>query len=142
MLHQPLFRLQILLQLTLPLLPGPKQLAPGAHQSLSTTPEHPLRQKLLGSPISYPMGRIPESFAVSYRWACRATLYHQLRPGLSPDLPPVAAAGQESPASPRPVSLWLDRLMSELSVIWLLGLGVFLVVLSSAVLAANPVGQI
>ncbi|PZV05626.1 MAG: hypothetical protein DCF32_10825 [Leptolyngbya sp.] len=32
---------------------------------------------------------------------------------------------------------WLGRLMSELSVVWLLGLGVFLVVLSSAVLAAT-----
>jgi hypothetical protein len=54
---------------------------------------------------------------------------------------------QESPSPPRPISLWLDRLMSELSVVWLLGLGVFLVVLSSAVLAAtqwarfNAVGQ-
>ncbi|MBW4481801.1 MAG: hypothetical protein KME14_04590 [Tildeniella torsiva UHER 1998/13D] len=34
-------------------------------------------------------------------------------------------------------NLWLGRLMSELSVVWLLGLGVFLVVLSSAVLAAT-----
>ncbi|PSR12914.1 DUF2157 domain-containing protein, partial [filamentous cyanobacterium CCP3] len=33
--------------------------------------------------------------------------------------------------------LWLSRLMRELSVVWLLGLGVFLVVLSSAVLAAT-----
>ncbi len=32
---------------------------------------------------------------------------------------------------------WLNRLLSELSVVWLLGLGVFLVVLSSAVLAAT-----
>ena len=58
-----------------------------------------------------------------------------------------AAPGRESPSPTRPVSLWLDRLISELSVIWLLGLGVFLVVLSSAVLAAtqwarfNAVGQ-
>ncbi len=36
-----------------------------------------------------------------------------------------------------PTNLWLSRLMSELSVVWLLGLGVFLVVLSSAVLAAT-----
>ncbi|TVQ12706.1 MAG: hypothetical protein EA368_03430 [Leptolyngbya sp. DLM2.Bin27] len=36
-----------------------------------------------------------------------------------------------------PTHLWLSRLMSELSVVWLLGLGVFLVVLSSAVLAAT-----
>ncbi|MBD2108741.1 hypothetical protein [Nodosilinea sp. FACHB-13] len=48
---------------------------------------------------------------------------------------------------PSPTNLWLGRLMSELSVVWLLGLGVFLVVLSSAVLAAtqwarfNAVGQ-
>jgi hypothetical protein len=58
-----------------------------------------------------------------------------------------SAQNQESPSPPRPISLWLDRLMSELSVVWLLGLGVFLVVLSSAVLAAtqwarfNAVGQ-
>lgn len=48
---------------------------------------------------------------------------------------------------PSPTGVWLNRLMSELSVVWLLGLGVFLVVLSSAVLAAtqwarfNAVGQ-
>ena len=40
------------------------------------------------------------------------------------------------PARP-PSNRWLNRLMSELSVVWLLGLGVFLVVLSSAVLAAT-----
>ena len=40
------------------------------------------------------------------------------------------------PARP-PANRWLNRLMSELSVVWLLGLGVFLVVLSSAVLAAT-----
>ncbi|MFH7242822.1 MAG: hypothetical protein ACHWZW_08225 [Spirulina sp.] len=51
------------------------------------------------------------------------------------------------PRSPSATGVWLDRLMSELSVVWLLGLGVFLVVLSSAVLAAtqwarfNAVGQ-
>lgn len=51
------------------------------------------------------------------------------------------------PQSPSATGVWLDRLMSELSVVWLLGLGVFLVVLSSAVLAAtqwarfNAVGQ-
>ncbi|HSM80283.1 MAG TPA: hypothetical protein VLS96_01295 [Nodosilinea sp.] len=51
------------------------------------------------------------------------------------------------PRSPSPTGLWLSSLMSELSVVWLLGLGVFLVVLSSAVLAAtqwanfNAVGQ-
>lgn len=45
-----------------------------------------------------------------------------------------------SPAPPRSPSLpnrWLSQLMGELSVVWLLGLGVFLVVLSSAVLAAT-----
>ncbi|WP_035985157.1 hypothetical protein [Leptolyngbya sp. KIOST-1] len=41
------------------------------------------------------------------------------------------------PSTPSPTALWLSRLMSELSVVWLLGLGVFLVVLSSAVLAAT-----
>ncbi|MBE9156345.1 hypothetical protein IQ265_05805 [Nodosilinea sp. LEGE 06152] len=49
--------------------------------------------------------------------------------------------GQKSaptqPRSPSPTQQWLNRLMSELSVVWLLGLGVFLVVLSSAVLAAT-----
>ena len=35
-----------------------------------------------------------------------------------------------------PLQTWINRLMNELSVVWLLGLGVFLVVLSSAVLAA------
>jgi hypothetical protein len=39
--------------------------------------------------------------------------------------------------SPAAASRWLNRLMSELSVVWLLGLGVFLVILSSAVLAAT-----
>lgn len=38
---------------------------------------------------------------------------------------------------PSPVDSWLQQLMGELSVVWLLGLGVFLVVLSSAVLAAT-----
>jgi len=58
-----------------------------------------------------------------------------------------SSQNRESTSTPRPVSLWLDRLMSELSVVWLLGLGVFLVVISSAVLAAtqwarfNAVGQ-
>ncbi len=48
---------------------------------------------------------------------------------------------------PSATGVWLNRLLGELSVIWLLGLGVFLVVLSSAVLAAtqwarfNAVGQ-
>jgi hypothetical protein len=67
------------------------------------------------------------------------------RPRLS-----AAQAGSQAQVPPRPpsaTSLWLGRLVSELSVIWLLGLGVFLVVLSSAVLAAtqwarfNAVGQ-
>ncbi|WP_017297343.1 SCO7613 C-terminal domain-containing membrane protein [Nodosilinea nodulosa] len=51
--------------------------------------------------------------------------------------PSAAPAAPAAPRSPSPSSLWLSRLMSELSVIWLLGLGVFLVVLSSAVLAAT-----
>ncbi len=53
--------------------------------------------------------------------------------------PPTDGSGQtlESPPPTRPISLGLNRLMSELSVVWLLGLGVFLVVLSSAVLAAT-----
>ncbi|MBD2258001.1 hypothetical protein [Pseudanabaena sp. FACHB-2040] len=41
----------------------------------------------------------------------------------------------------QPVNIWLQQLMGELSVVWLLGLGVFLVVLSSAVLAATQWGQ-
>lgn len=48
--------------------------------------------------------------------------------------PPVANPNQRSPS---PLNRWSRRLMSELSVVWLLGLGVFLVVLSSAVLAAT-----
>ncbi|MGB6016021.1 MAG: hypothetical protein WBG32_14925 [Nodosilinea sp.] len=46
--------------------------------------------------------------------------------------PRPTGANSSAPANP-----WLGRLISELSVIWLLGLGVFLVVLSSAVLAAT-----
>lgn len=52
-----------------------------------------------------------------------------------------------SPPPARSANQGLNRLVSELSVVWLLGLGVFLVVLSSAVLAAtqwarfNAVGQ-
>lgn len=55
-----------------------------------------------------------------------------------------------SPPTPRPqgwVSQFLERLINEVSVIWLLCLGVFLVVASSAVMAANqwnnlsPAGQ-
>ncbi|MGF1568873.1 MAG: hypothetical protein ACFCVD_12510 [Nodosilinea sp.] len=48
-----------------------------------------------------------------------------------------ALAPPTPPRPPGPLNLWLNRLMSELSVVWLLGLGVFLVVLSSAVLAAT-----
>ncbi|MGB5972637.1 MAG: hypothetical protein WBG38_04925 [Nodosilinea sp.] len=44
---------------------------------------------------------------------------------------------EAAPSLPSPTSRWLGRLMNELSVVWLLGLGVFLVVLSSAVLAAT-----
>ena len=61
--------------------------------------------------------------------------------------PNASPLGQDSLTPSRPVARWLNRLMSELSVVWLLGLGVFLVVLSSAVLAAtqwakfNAVGQ-
>ncbi|MEB3288469.1 MAG: hypothetical protein VKI82_01060 [Leptolyngbya sp.] len=76
---------------------------------------------------------------------------------LSP--PPLEADAEEAlfralPPPPSPprrdasaTGVWLNRLMSELSVVWLLGLGVFLVVLSSAVLAAtqwarfNALGQ-
>ena len=60
---------------------------------------------------------------------------------------PAPAAAESTPAPPSPVNRWTRRLMSELSVVWLLGLGVFLVVLSSAVLAAtqwvrfNAIGQ-
>ncbi|MBD1876040.1 hypothetical protein H6F75_21385 [Nodosilinea sp. FACHB-131] len=61
--------------------------------------------------------------------------------------PSTARQPQGTAQPPAPTNLWLGRLMSELSVVWLLGLGVFLVVLSSAVLAAtqwarfNAVGQ-
>ncbi|NJL45593.1 MAG: hypothetical protein HC922_07395 [Leptolyngbyaceae cyanobacterium SM2_3_12] len=68
------------------------------------------------------------------------------------DLPPrpatvASSSGSSAPRPPSPLNLWLNRLMTELSVVWLLGLGVFLVVLSSAVLAAtqwarfNAIGQ-
>jgi hypothetical protein len=56
---------------------------------------------------------------------------------------PLAGPGRASTAAVppgrahSPFSRWSQRLMSELSVVWLLGLGVFLVVLSSAVLAAT-----
>ncbi|WOD39288.1 hypothetical protein [Nodosilinea sp. E11] len=50
---------------------------------------------------------------------------------------PPRTRSSATPRPPSPTHLWLNRLMSELSVVWLLGLGVFLVVLSSAVLAAT-----
>lgn len=59
-----------------------------------------------------------------------------------------AASNDFQPARfSHPLGSWMQQLMGELSVVWLLGLGVFLVVLSSAVLAAtqwaqfNRVGQ-
>lgn len=55
----------------------------------------------------------------------------------SPHRQRASAAPGSSTRAPSPTNLWLSRLMSELSVVWLLGLGVFLVVLSSAVLAAT-----
>ena len=60
---------------------------------------------------------------------------------------PESSPPRVSTPIPRPVRGWLGQIVSELSVVWLLGLGVFLVVLSSAVLAAtqwaafSPVGQ-
>ncbi|MEL6402634.1 MAG: hypothetical protein AAFR26_26695 [Cyanobacteria bacterium J06626_4] len=57
----------------------------------------------------------------------------------SPAAKPDAAA--PTPPLTAPVGQWLNRLMNELSVVWLLGLGVFLVVLSSAVLAATQWAQ-
>lgn len=68
-------------------------------------------------------------------------------PGQSSPRRQAAPGPAPSPQSPSATGLWLDHLLNELSVVWLLGLGVFLVVLSSAVLAAtqwarfNAVGQ-
>ncbi|MBD1915095.1 MULTISPECIES: hypothetical protein [Cyanophyceae] len=70
----------------------------------------------------------------------RSPRFRNIRPST-----PRQTRGTAQPSAP--TNLWLGRLMSELSVVWLLGLGVFLVVLSSAVLAAtqwarfNAVGQ-
>lgn len=64
-------------------------------------------------------------------------------PLLPPVLSPVAATKTTTPAKPQ----WIQSLMAELSVRWLLFLGVFMVVLSSGVLAATqwerfpPAGQ-
>ncbi|AFY80876.1 hypothetical protein [Oscillatoria acuminata] len=64
-------------------------------------------------------------------------------PLLPPVLSPVAATKTATPAKPQ----WIQSLMAELSVRWLLFLGVFMVVLSSGVLAATqwerfpPAGQ-
>ncbi|HIK46574.1 MAG TPA: hypothetical protein IGR64_17115 [Leptolyngbyaceae cyanobacterium M65_K2018_010] len=69
-------------------------------------------------------------------------------PAITDFLPPSAAPPRQrrsvpqpgpplTPAAPEASRFWLNRLLSELSVVWLLGLGVFLVVLSSAVLAAT-----
>ena len=59
-------------------------------------------------------------------------------PGTAPVfLPPEPSPRRVSTPIPRPVQSWLGQIVSELSVVWLLGLGVFLVVLSSAVLAAT-----
>lgn len=68
------------------------------------------------------------------------------RPSTTASGPPGSAPRPQAPPSVAP-GRWVSRLMGELSVVWLLGLGVFLVVLSSAVLAAtqwarfNAVGQ-
>lgn len=70
-----------------------------------------------------------------------------LPPDLSPEptaRPRRSAIRPVSPRprrSPRPINPWVQQLMGELSVVWLLGLGVFLVVLSSAVLAATQWAQ-
>lgn len=64
-------------------------------------------------------------------------------PLLPPVLSPVAVTKTTTPAKPQ----WIQSLMAELSVRWLLFLGVFMVVLSSGVLAATqwerfpPAGQ-
>jgi hypothetical protein len=87
--------------------------------------------------------------------AARAALAAEASPGsdrlANPEAPnPETIASTPAPSPPastRSRGLGLTRLMNELSVVWLLGLGVFLVVLSSAVLAAtqwarfNAVGQ-
>ncbi|HEY9737754.1 MAG TPA: hypothetical protein V6D06_15790 [Trichocoleus sp.] len=62
-------------------------------------------------------------------------------PAAWPRRPAARATSPLPRRSPRPVNPWLQQLMGELSVVWLLGLGVFLVVLSSAVLAATQWAQ-
>lgn len=66
-----------------------------------------------------------------------------VRPGRRPWRSGQQAAATRETASrpPAAVNTWLQQLMGELSVVWLLGLGVFLIVLSSAVLAATQWAQ-
>ncbi len=70
-------------------------------------------------------------------------LTRRARQAASRRSPTTASTASTDPTSTvvSPVSQWLNRLMNELSVVWLLGLGVFLVVLSSAVLAATQWAQ-
>ncbi|PSN81540.1 hypothetical protein C8B47_00830 [filamentous cyanobacterium CCP4] len=80
-------------------------------------------------------GQVPITDFVPAAPAPRRQKSRQSRPTSRPE-----RSVKPAPPPPRPPSstqLWLNRLMSELSVVWLLGLGVFLVVLSSAVLAAT-----
>ncbi|MGB3202661.1 MAG: hypothetical protein WBA99_17270 [Nodosilinea sp.] len=80
-------------------------------------------------------GQAPITDFVPATPAPRRQKSRQSRPTSRPERGQKTASTQ--PKSSSPTSLWLGRLMSELSVVWLLGLGVFLVVLSSAVLAAT-----
>lgn len=80
-------------------------------------------------------GQAPITDFVPAAPAPRRQRMRQLRPTSRPERGQKTAPTQLKP--PSPTQEWLNRLMSELSVVWLLGLGVFLVVLSSAVLAAT-----
>ncbi|MBE9138893.1 hypothetical protein IQ254_17125 [Nodosilinea sp. LEGE 07088] len=95
---------------------------------------------------------LPEAAVVAEPAAALALTEKALDPlettvaaGAMPDFVPASDPPRPSPTqqrrtparSPAATSRWLNRLMGELSVVWLLGLGVFLVVLSSAVLAAT-----
>ncbi|MGG6238608.1 hypothetical protein ACQ4N7_08190 [Nodosilinea sp. AN01ver1] len=80
-------------------------------------------------------GQAPITDFVPAAPAPRRQQSRQPRPTSRPER--VQKTAPPRPSAPSPTQQWLSRLMSELSVVWLLGLGVFLVVLSSAVLAAT-----
>jgi hypothetical protein len=118
----------------------PPQAAPstasdvGPNEATNLSVEPVLAESVLAESVESPEGEIPTQPTIPEAEPTIANF--------SPAAPPPRRAStSRTRRSPRPQSRptthWLNRLLSELSVVWLLGLGVFLVVLSSAVLAAT-----